>query len=101
MQEVKIVKNTNLYSCILSKNLTDKTYKIASLAKDESFYSFYVNPKSSKKDIKLAMEQIFDVKVKSISTLRRTKLSKSFKGVRSSKVVKIAYVYLLSGSINI
>ena len=45
------------------------TEKSASVGQDLNQYSFYVDPKSNKTEIKLALEKIFSVKVKGIRTV--------------------------------
>ncbi len=44
--------------------ITDKATKLL----ESNQYSFAVNPKATKPDIKIAIEYLFDVKVKSINT---------------------------------
>ena len=45
--------------------LTEKTIRLI----EQNQYSFAVNSKSNKADIKIAIEQLFDVKVVSVNTL--------------------------------
>ena len=97
MLAVQTIKNIKLYNVIKKRHLTDKTYKINKI--DSSYYCFFVDNKADKILIKKAVEEIFNVKVSSVNTLIRNSISKSFKGNRSIKKEKIAYVKLSSGSI--
>ncbi len=45
------------------------TEKAANLAQDKNTYSFYVDPKANKTEIKLAIEKIFNVNVEEIKTI--------------------------------
>ena len=45
------------------------TEKAATLAQNNNIYSFYVDPKASKTEIKLAIEKIFNVTVEEINTI--------------------------------
>jgi len=57
----------NAYDIIRKPLLTEKSNKIL---ETENKYSFRVNPHANKAQIKQAVEQVFDVKVKSVATLR-------------------------------
>ena len=68
---------------------------------DSGKYTFIVDPRSNKTEIKLAIEKIFNVKVASINTLNRqgkTRRTKFGEGKR--KNTKRAIVTLKSGSID-
>lgn len=94
---VNVLKNSNLYDVIVKKLFTDKVYKNSQ--NNSNFYAFEVNVKYQKNDVKNAIEGIFGVKVGRVNILNRYSLSRSFRGKRSQFNTKIAYVYLVSGSI--
>ncbi|QED23190.1 50S ribosomal protein L23 [Candidatus Deianiraea vastatrix] len=94
---VQVIKKISLYSVIKKRVLTDKTYRINK--QDPLVYTFVVDLKSDKGIIKNAVESIFAVKVDTVNTMRKFSISRSFKGRRSKKEIKIAYVKLKSGSI--
>ena len=50
---------------IIAPVVSEKTYGLM----DEGKYTFLVNPRSNKTEIKYAIESIFDVKVASVNTL--------------------------------
>ena len=65
-------------------------------------YTFVVDPRSNKTEIKRAIEKIFDVKVASVNTLNGTgKLRRTRFGIGKRKDTKRAFVTLKSGSIDI
>ena len=69
---------------------------------DQGKYTFLVDPRSNKTEIKLAIEKIFDVKVDSINTLNRPGKTRRTKfGIGKRKSTKRAIVTLKSGSIDI
>ncbi len=83
---------------ILSPVVSEKSYGLI----DDGKYTFVVDPRSNKTEIKLAIEKIFDVKVASVNTLNRTgKLRRTRFGVGKRKDTKRAIVTLKSGSIDI
>ena len=83
---------------ILSPVVSEKSYGLI----DDGKYTFIVDPRSNKTEIKLAIEKIFDVKVASVNTLNRTgKLRRTRFGVGKRKDTKRAIVTLKSGSIDI
>ncbi len=66
---------------------------------DQNQYTFVVDPRAAKPDIKAAVEQLFDVKVIGVSTMnppRRTRRVGRFTGQRSK--VKKAVVRLAEGN---
>ena len=73
---------------IIAPVVSEKSYGLI----DEGKYTFVVDPRSNKTEIKLAIEKIFGVQVASVNTLNRT-------GKR--KDTKRAIVTLKSGSIDI
>ena len=64
------------YDVILSPVITEK----ATNASEHSKVIFKVAPHATKPQIKEAVEKLFDVKVKSVNTLRRRGKWKAFKG---------------------
>ncbi len=53
---------------ILRPVISEKTYGLL----DENKYTFIVDPRANKTEIKQAVEAIFDVKVTSVNTMNRT-----------------------------
>jgi large subunit ribosomal protein L23 len=83
---------------ILKPVVSEKSYSLI----DDGKYTFEVDPRSNKTEIKLAIEKIFDVKVASVNTLNRTgKLRRTRFGIGKRKDTKRAIVTLKSGSIDI
>lgn len=83
---------------IIAPVVSEKSYNLV----DEGKYTFIVHPDSTKPEIKLAVEQIFGVKVASISTINRVgKRSRTRFGVGKRKDTKRAIVTLKSGTIDI
>ena len=83
---------------ILSPVVSEKSYNLI----DDGKYTFVVDPRSNKTEIKLAIEKIFDVKVASVNTLNRTgKHRRTRFGIGKRKDTKRAIVTLKSGSIDI
>ncbi|GAA4116754.1 50S ribosomal protein L23 [Enteractinococcus coprophilus] len=69
---------------------------------DEGRYTFLVDPRSNKSEIKLAIETIFDVKVASVNTMNREgKRQRTRFGYGTRKATKRAVVTLKEGSIDI
>jgi large subunit ribosomal protein L23 len=69
---------------------------------DEGKYTFLVDPRSNKAEIKLAIEKIFGVKVASVNTLNRQGKSRRTRfGTGKRKDTKRAIVTLKSGTIDI
>jgi large subunit ribosomal protein L23 len=83
---------------IISPVVSEKSYSLI----DDGKYTFVVDPKANKTEIKLAIEKIFDVKVASVNTLNRTgKTRRTRFGTGKRKDTKRAIVTLKSGSIDI
>ncbi|GAB3582558.1 50S ribosomal protein L23 [Calidifontibacter terrae] len=86
------------HDVIVAPVLTEKSYTLL----DEGKYTFIVDPRSNKSEIKLAIEQIFDVKVASVHTLNRQgKTRRTRLGLGKRKNTKRAIVSLREGSIDI
>ncbi len=83
---------------ILAPVVSEKSYGLI----DEGKYTFIVDPRSNKTEIKLAIEKIFNVQVASINTLNRQgKTRRTRFGMGKRKDTKRAIVTLKSGSIDI
>jgi large subunit ribosomal protein L23 len=83
---------------ILSPVVSEKSYSLI----DDGKYTFVVDPRSNKTEIKLAIEKIFNVKVDSVNTLNRTgKKQRTKFGIGRRKDTKRAIVTLKSGTIDI
>ena len=83
---------------IISPVVSEKSYSLI----DDGKYTFVVDPKANKTEIKLAIEKIFDVKVDLVNTLNRTgKTRRTRFGTGKRKDTKRAIVTLKSGSIDI
>ncbi|GAA4196194.1 50S ribosomal protein L23 [Microbacterium oryzae] len=83
---------------IIAPVVSEKSYGLI----DEGKYTFIVDPRSNKSEIKLAIEKIFDVKVASVNTINRVgKTRRTRFGTGKRKDTKRAIVTLKSGTIDI
>ena len=83
---------------ILAPVVSEKSYSLI----DDGKYTFEVDPRSNKTEIKLSIEKIFNVKVASVNTLNRNgKTRRTRFGAGKRKDTKRAIVTLKSGSIDI
>lgn len=83
---------------IFAPVISEKSYSLI----DQGKYTFEVDPRSNKTEIKLAIEQIFDVKVDKVNTLNRTgKTRRTRFGLGKRRDTKRAIVSLKSGTIDI
>ncbi len=83
---------------IVAPIVSEKSYSLI----DDGKYTFEVDPRANKTEIKLAIEKIFGVKVGSVNTLNRTgKTRRTRFGTGKRKDTKRAIVTLKSGSIDI
>ncbi|MDO5081394.1 50S ribosomal protein L23 [Buchananella hordeovulneris] len=83
---------------ILGPVVSEKSYSLM----DEGKYTFLVDPRSNKTEIKIAIEKIFDVKVESVNTANRQGKTKRTRfGVGRRKATKRAIVTLREGTIDI
>ena len=83
---------------VLAPVVSEKSYGLI----DEGKYTFLVDPRSNKTEIKLAVEKIFSVKVESINTINRAGKRKRTKfGWCIRKNTKRAIVTLKEGTIDI
>ncbi|MFT3661285.1 MAG: 50S ribosomal protein L23 [Gordonia sp. (in: high G+C Gram-positive bacteria)] len=80
---------------ILAPVISEKAYGLI----EENQYTFLVHPDSNKTQIKIAVEQIFDVKVSSVNTNNREgKRKRNRYGYGKRKDTKRAIVTLREGS---
>ena len=78
--------------------MSEKSYTLI----DQGKYTFEVDPRATKTEIKLAVEKIFNVKVSGVNTLNKTGKTRRTKfGTGKRKDTKRAIVTLSSGSIDI
>jgi len=83
---------------IFAPVVSEKSYGLL----DQGKYTFLVDPRANKTEIKLAIEKIFDVKVDSVNTLNRPGKSRRTKfGIGKRKDTKRAIVSLREGSIDV
>lgn len=83
---------------VIAPVVSEKSYGLI----DEGKYTFLVDPRSNKTEIKLAVEKIFSVKVDSINTINRAGKRKRTKfGWGQRKNTKRAIVTLKEGTIDI
>ena len=83
---------------IVAPVVSEKSYNLL----DEGKYTFLVDPRSNKTEIKVAVETIFDVKVSSVNTMKRQgKTQRTRFGVGKRKDTKRAIVTLREGTIDI
>ena len=83
---------------LLAPVVSEKSYGLL----DEGKYTFLVDPRSNKTEIKIAIEQVFNVKVDSVHTMNRKGKSRRTRfGVGKRKDTKRAIVTLREGSIDI
>ena len=83
---------------VLAPVVSEKSYGLI----DEGKYTFTVDPRSNKTEIKLAIEKIFSVKVDSVNTNNRAgKRKRTRFGWGKRKDTKRAIVTLKEGTIDI
>jgi large subunit ribosomal protein L23 len=83
---------------LLAPVVSEKSYGLL----DDGKYTFLVDPRSNKTEIKIAVEQVFGVKVDSVHTLNRSGKSRRTRfGLGKRKDTKRAIVTLREGSIDI
>ncbi len=79
---------------LLAPVISEKSYGLL----DENKYTFVVHPESNKTQIKIAVEQVFGVKVTDVNTLNRQgKRKRTRGGFGKRKDTKRAIVTLVSG----
>lgn len=83
---------------LLSPVVSEKSYALL----DQGKYTFLVDPRSNKSEIKRAVESVFDVKVESVHTLNRQgKTRRTRFGLGKTKNTKRAIITLREGTIDI
>jgi len=95
---VSLEASKNPRDIIIKPIVSEKSYGLI----DEGKYTFEVDPRSNKTEIKNAVEKIFDVKVASVNTANRPGKSRRTKfGLGKRKDTKRAIVTLREGTIDI
>ena len=90
--------NKNPRDIVLAPVVSEKSYSLL----DEGKYTFLVDPRANKTEIKIAVENIFGVKVSSVNTLNRQgKTRRTRFGIGKRKDTKRAIVTLKEGSIDV
>ncbi|GAA1625566.1 MULTISPECIES: 50S ribosomal protein L23 [Leucobacter] len=91
--------NKSAHDVIIRPIVSEKSY---GLIDANGQYTFEVAPTANKSEIKLAIEQVFSVKVQKVRTLNRKGKTRRTKfGAGKRKDTKRAIVTLKSGSIDI
>ena len=84
-----------VHDIILAPVVSEKSYD---LIENNNTYTFEVDPRSSKEQIKLAIEKVFDVKVLRVNTMnRKGKVKRTGYKLGRRKNVKRAVVTLAEG----
>ncbi|ROR73526.1 50S ribosomal protein L23 [Bogoriella caseilytica] len=93
---IEVSKNPR--DIIIKPIVSEKSYTLI----DEGKYTFEVDPRSNKTEIKNAVEKIFDVKVAAVNTANRMGKSRRTRyGLGKRKDTKRAIITLREGSIDI
>ena len=83
---------------LIAPVVSEKSYSLLDAGK----YTFLVDPRANKTEIKIAVEQIFSVKVASVNTInRKGKTRRTRFGLGKRKDTKRAIVTLREGTIDI
>ncbi|AEG43446.1 50S ribosomal protein L23 [Isoptericola variabilis] len=83
---------------LIAPVVSEKSYNLL----DEGKYTFVVDPRANKTEIKIAVEQVFGVKVASVNTInRKGKTRRTRYGLGKRKDTKRAVVTLREGTIDI
>lgn len=83
---------------LIAPVVSEKSYGLL----DEGKYTFVVDPRANKTEIKIAVEQVFGVEVASVNTINRKGKSRRTKfGLGKRKDTKRAIVTLREGTIDI
>ena len=86
------------HDVVIAPVVSEKSYGLI----DEGKYTFLVDPRSNKTEIKLAVEKIFSVKVASVNTINRAgKRKRTRFGWGARKDTKRAIITLKEGTIDI
>jgi large subunit ribosomal protein L23 len=93
-----ITLNKDPRDILIAPVVSEKSYGLL----DEGKYTFVVDPRANKTEIKIAVERVFGVKVDSVNTLNRQGKTRRTKfGLGKRKNTKRAIVTLKEGSIDI
>jgi large subunit ribosomal protein L23 len=91
---VSIVQTKDPRDILLAPVISEKSYGLL----DENKYTFLVRPDANKTQIKIAVEQVFNVKVTSVNTINRAgKRKRTRFGVGKRKDTKRAIVSVAAG----
>jgi large subunit ribosomal protein L23 len=83
---------------LLAPVVSEKSYALL----DENKYTFIVDPRANKTEIRMAVEKVFGVKVASVNTINRIgKARRTRVGTGKRKDTKRAIVTLKEGTIDI
>ena len=83
---------------LIAPVVSEKSYGLL----DEGKYTFIVDPRSNKTEIKIAVEKVFGVKVASVNTInRKGKTRRTRFGLGKRKDTKRAIVTIREGSIDV
>ncbi len=94
----QLSQNKDPRDVIIRPIVSEKSYNLI----DQGKYTFEVDPRANKTEIKLAIEKIFDVTVSNVNTMNRQgKTRRTRFGMGKRKDTKRAVVTLSSGSIDI
>ena len=92
------ITNKDPRDVLLAPVVSEKSYALL----DQGKYTFVVDPRANKTEIKRAVEQIFDVKVESVHTMNRPGKTRRIRfGLGKRKDTKRAIVTLREGTIDI
>jgi large subunit ribosomal protein L23 len=93
-----VIIQKNPRDILIKPVVSEKSYGLM----DQGKYTFIVDPRANKTEIKIAVEAIFGVKVSSVNTLNRQgKARRTRLGIGRRKDTKRAIVTLKEGSIDI
>ena len=93
-EKAVVVSKIQAYDLIISPVVTEKS----TLGSEHNQVTFKVKMDATKPQIKLAVEQIFNVKVKAVNTLRQDGKVKRFRGQKGRRAAyKKAIVSLVEG----
>ena len=88
-------KNERIYTVLLAPHVSEKSTRIGEASNQ---YAFKVARNASKRDIKDAVEGLFNVKVENVTTLNvRGKEKRTQRGISRKNHWKKAYVRLAEG----
>jgi large subunit ribosomal protein L23 len=93
-----VTVDKNPRDILISPVVSEKSYGLL----DEGKYTFVVDPRANKTEIKIAVEHVFGVKVAAVNTINRKGKTRRTKfGLGKRKDTKRAIVTLREGTIDI